>query len=383
MVIDYMPAWSNQFLVFPQSLTGMQTFQTVTSNIPLKALCYSRTNYNIIYGIGNSDGLLYRGRLDETNNITFKRVQQVENPYNWISSASNPSTSINSALRTFTISNQQALETLQLNNQNVSSIAKNEESSQFLIPNSTSIVAYNENLVSQYTLELAGVNALFVKPADDIDVPNVSIYDLQHVVDSINIAFLDAFTRLTALGGTLPEAPTMVLNANGTLTLNYGSVIAQSGNGILFNNALKNLCYFQNVADTQDVGFYRLVLNPSSTSITQLAKSLYQFNQLDKILIQSTSLFVAGSWYGNNSISQVLTDIDVPIDSDTFAIGNIGQVLYYQPNMLRVYQMASGGNAVNRIQMSILYRYRNGTQYIVELSPGEAFSVKLEFIKKF
>ena len=108
---------------------------------------------------------------------------------------------------------------------------------------------------------------------------------------------------------------------------------------------------------------------------------MYAFNQLDKILIQSNNLFVSGSFFGGNSVSKVITDVDVPIDG--FVNGNLGQVLYYQPNFLRVFQMGSGGNAIDRIQMSILYRYRDGEEYQLLLPPNEAFSVKLDFIKRF
>jgi len=372
------------YIYFPQSFTGYYTFTPIICNITPVSIAISRTNTNTVYAIDSADNKLYQGFLTN-NSITFTQMPQFQNTYSYISTAKNTNTNINSTLRTYTISNQTPIANVVLTNNKIEAIAKNETSGQFLVGlySTNQIRAYNSSLVAQYTLSQTNPYSLFAKPADDINVPNVSIYNLQVVVDNINAAFLEAWNKLNALGGTLAEAPSFTLDYTGFLTLNYSADYTQTGNAILFNNPLINLCYFQNVPDSQDVGFYRLVLKPSSTSTTQLAKSMYLFNQLDKILIQSTSLFVAGSWYGNNSISQVLTDIDVPIDSATFAIGNIGQVLYYQPAMLRVFQMASGGNAVNRIQMSILFRYRNGTQYTLQHQPGEAFSVKLEFIKRF
>jgi hypothetical protein len=372
------------FFYFPQSLTGVYAFDSITTNITPEAIAISRDDTNKIYAINSANSLLYVGVLSGTT-ITFSQMTQFPQTYSYISTVKNTSTNITSTLRTFTISNQTPIANVAIANNKIEAIAKNESSAQFLVGlySTNQIKAYNSSLVVQFTLSQNDPFSLFAKPADDINVPNVSIFNLQVVVDSINAAFLEAWNKLKALGGTLAEAPFLTLDYTGFLTINYSADYTQTGNAILFNNPLINLCYFQNVPDSLDVGFYRLVLRPTSTSTTQLAKSMYQFNQLDKILIQSTSLFVAGSWYGNNSISQVLTDIDVPIDGSSFAIGNVGQVLYFQPAMLRVFQMASGGNAINRIQMSILYRYRNGTQYVLELAPGEAFSVKLEFIKKF
>jgi hypothetical protein len=370
------------FFYFPQSLTGVYAFDSITTNITPEAIAVSRDNTNKIYAINSADSLLYVGVL-KGNNITFSQMTQFPQTYSYISAIKNTNTNITSTLRTFTISNQTPIANVAISNNKIEAIAKNESSAQFLVGlySTNQIRAYNSSLVLQYTLSQNNPFSLFAKPADDINVPNVSIFNLQVVVDSINIAFLEAWNKLKALGGTLAEAPFLTLDYTGFLTLNYSADYTQTGNAILFNNPLINLCYFQNVQVSQN--YYILILKANSTSTTQLAKSMYQFNQLDKILIQSTSLFVAGSWYGNNSISQVLTDIDVPIDGASFAIGNVGQVLYYQPPMLRVFQMASGGNAINRIQMSILYRYRNGTQYVLDLAPGEAFSVKLEFIKKF
>lgn len=375
---------SYNFMYFPQSMTGVYGFTPITANITPVSIAVSRDHPNKIYAINSTDSLLYVGTLTGTD-ISFSQMSQFNQTYSYISTIKNTNTSINTTIRTFTISNQTPLNNLVISNNKVESIAKNEATGQFLVGLQTSnqIKAYNTQLALQYTLSQNNPYSLFAKNADDINVPNVSIYNLQAVIDSINVAFVEAWNKLKALGGTLAEAPNMAIDITGLLTLNYSADYTQTGNAILFNNPLMNLCYFQNVVDTQDVGFYRLILKPSSTSTTQLAKSMYQFNQLDKILIQSTSLFVAGSWYGKNSISQILTDIDVPIDSANFGIGNIGQVLYYQPPMLRVFQMATGGNAVSRIQMSILYRYRNGTQYVLDLAPGEAFSVKLEFVRKF
>ena len=277
-----------------------------------------------------------------------------------------------------------AVATAALANTQVLSIGHNEEQSEFMVANGVnSVFSYTSACVQSYTLASTLPVQIFVKNGDDINVPNVAIYDLNTLVNLINVAFLEAYNKLVAQGGTLAEAPFLVLNSTGYLTLNYSADTTQAANGILFNQALWNLAYFTASPDSTDVGFYKLLLLPSSTSTTQLSKSVYNFNQLDKILISSNTLFVAGSWFGVNTQSRIIMDIDVPTDTSGFVQGNIGNVLYFQPNFLRVFQMQSGGSPLDRIQMDILYRYRDGTTYQLYLANGEAFSVKLEFVKKF
>lgn len=373
-----------EFIYFPQTLTGVYTFTNITTNITPISVAVSRTNTNKIYAINSVDNLIYSGTL-LNNNITFNQLTQFTTKYLYISTCKNFNIEIDSILRTFNISNQKQISTISITNNKVDNIAKNEETNEFLVGlnNTNQINSYSKDLTLNYTLEQNNPVSLFVKTGDDINISGINIYNLQDVVDNINNAFNDAWSKLKTIGtsATFTDPPNITIDLNGYLTLNYSPDYTQTGNGILFNNYLMNICYFQNIPDKQDIGFFKINLKNNTTSTMQLSKSIFQFNQLDKILIQSTSLFVSGSWYGRNSISQILTDIDVPIDN--FAIGNIGQVLYYQPTHLRVYQMATGGNPISRIQISILYRYKDGTQYTLELSPGESFSVKLNFIKKF
>jgi hypothetical protein len=318
------------------------------------------------------------------NAITFNIITIFQNQiYNYISTTINTSGNINTTLRAYTINNQQVLATTTILNENITSIARNEQLRQYIVPlkNTNQIASYNDALIQQYTNPLTAPFAIFAKNGEDIDSGPYSIYDLTLVIAAINAAFQESYTSIKAQGGNLSEAPFLTLDINGLLTLNYSTDYTNSGNAILFNNPLEQLCYFTATPDTIDAGFFNIFIAPATTTTTQLNKSMYIFNQLDKIQIASQSLFVNGQYFGINSFSQVITDIDVPIDQ--FPNGNVGQILYYQPNFLRVFQLTSGGNAVNRVQLSIYYAYRNGTTAIVPLPPGESFSTTLEFVKKF
>ena len=377
----YSTSLSTTGFYLPNNASNPYAWTQQTSNIPLKSVCVSRTNSNTLYGISNTDSTTYSGTLNN-NAITFSQIVAFQSQtYNYISTTINTSVDVNTNLRTYTINNQQPLSTTIILNENIASIARNEQLRQYMVPlmKANQVASFNDALVQQYTNTLTAPFAIFAKNGADIDAGPYSINDLTLVVAAINAAFIDAYNSVKSQGGNLAEFPYLVLDSNGLLTLNYSTDYANAGNAILFNNPLEQLCYFTATPDTIDIGFFNLFLTGSST--TQLNKSMYIFNQLDKIQIASQSLFINGQYFGANSFSQVITDIDVPIDQ--FPNGNVGQILYYQPSFLRVFQLTSGGNPVNRIQLSIYYAYRNGTVAIVPLVPGESFSTTIEFIKKF
>lgn len=367
-------------LPFTDNTIGWTTVTITNADPPtILSLAVSRTNINQIYIVNGSDNYTYMGTIN-SNQINFKKISSI--PVNYISTYKNSNSSLLSSLKTFNINNQTQIAINPIDTGIIQSIGRSEETGTFIVPfNTSQINVYNSSLVLQYQKPLANATIIFVKNGDDINIPNVPIYDMEILIQAINLAFLVAYTSLTGQGGTLAEAPVMSIDTNGYLTLNYSTDYSQSANGILFNKSLISLCYFTNIPDSKDAGFYKLLFPGSSTSITQKSKSIFNFNQLDKILIGSSTLFINGSWYGANSLSQILCDIDIPTDG--FSLGNIGQVLYYQANPPRFFQMASGGSTLNTIDLSIYYRYRNGYQAILPIAPMEAWTAKLQFSKKF
>ena len=57
------------------------------------------------------------------------------------------------------------------------------------------------------------------------------------------------------------------------------------------------------------------------------------------------------------------------------------ETLYYQPSFLRPFQIQSYGE-VNRMQLNLLYQYRDFTTYQLTLAPQSGFSVNLLFNNK-
>jgi hypothetical protein len=87
---------------------------------------------------------------------------------------------------------------------------------------------------------------------------------------------------------------------------------------------------------------------------------------------------VVGSYAGSNSQNQTITDVDVPID--TF-IDNQGEILFYQPSLLRPYILGSN-NSIQRVELRVFYQYNDGTQYNLLISPDDSWSSLFCFVKK-
>jgi hypothetical protein len=366
----------------PQSTSSTHRWTQVTSNVQLKAISVSRSNPNKLYGLGSADSLIYQGNLIN-NSITFTRFTEFTQTYDYLSNTPNTDPTIQSKLYLYGLQSQNLITSLDLGDE-CGAIARNDVTSQYMVSQKLQgkVQALNaETLASVFTSTLTGAYRIFTKNGSDIDAGGVNIYNISVLIDAINNAFVEATTKINqALGsGTIATPPSLSLNyQTGLCTLSYPSVLTQSANGILFNLNLLNLVYYQSVLDQQS-GLYKLVLNPQQESITQNSKTIYAFNELSRILFQSNTIFVIGNWYGINSFSHIITDIDVPTDQ---FVENLGQKLYYQPPFLRSFFMNSN-LPLDRIQLQILYEYRNGSQFTLLINPQQNMTCKLQFIRKF
>jgi hypothetical protein len=263
----------------------------------------------------------------------------------------------------------------------ISGVCRNEISQEFLVAHGTSLTSLQPaSLTQNFQTTVSTINLIWAKSGEDISAGNVDVMSYAQLVDAINIAFEEAFLKLPS--ATFQVAPTLSLNyATGLLTLNYSSDYSVATAGILMNPALIQLVYFPNTVDTVDATMNRIILAPSSTSETQVSRSIYQFNQLDKILFISNTMYVLGSYFGNNSSNNIITDVDVPINEAGY-MNNAGNTLYYQPTFLRPYQLGSQ-MPLTRIQVQVWYAYQDGTQYQLYVPAGQSWDAKLIFIRQF
>ena len=392
----YSTSLSTAGFYLPNNASNPYSWTQQTCNIPLKSVAVSRNDSNTLYGISNTNNTTYTGSL-LNGSITFTQMAEyATQTYNYISTTINTNTIYNSTLRTYTISSQAPIATLPIANQKVFAIGANEISrgGSFLVPTGATrtITSYTPNLTVNYYFPFTGETYLFAKNGEDIDAGAVSIYSYSVLIDAINVAFAEAYTRLKVNNpNPLTEAPKLSLNySTGVCTLTYSTdytttaFTATPTNGILFNSQLTQLIYFSpNIPSTNpafaDYGLNIIGLPVGSSSFTQTSGTIYQFNQLDKIGIQSNTIFVADSYFGNNQTNRIITTIDVPTAAN---IENLGTVLYFQPQFMRPYVLAST-NAIDRIQIQILYQYRDFSTYQLNIASGQNWSVLLDFIKKF
>jgi hypothetical protein len=226
--------------------------------------------------------------------------------------------------------------------------------------------------------------SIYVKDGDDTFAGNAKVWTYSVLINAINAAFAVAHTRLIANGGTITSIPTLTLNIpTGFATLNYTSDYTDVGNAILFNKRLHQLVYFEATRDTIDADYYNNILLSGSTSLLQTVLSLWQFNQLDKIIFQSNVLFFLGAnGFAQNQSSNLFADFDVPISEPGYNMNNISNVLSIQPNFLNPLVLSST-EPVSRIQVQVLYQLQDGTQFPLYIPYGQNFSCKIIFNKRF
>jgi hypothetical protein len=357
------------------------TWQPIVSTgaTSFSGIAVGRKNPNNLYVL-DASGNAWKGTLSGLT-IAFSAYTPINgSPYTSISLTPDV-TEYDSTVYCYTISNQALVGSQYYGASQIPSIAKNDITSQFVVSVANTKYDYFDASTFVKTSSALNTSAFFafVKNGEDVDVGPRNIFSFQVLTNAINDAFAEAYTRLKAQGGTLAEAPTIELSQTGYWTLNYSSDYTNSGNGILFNQALLQIVRFYSVSDAIDAGFNLIKLPIGSTTQTQLSKSAYLFNKLDKILFQSNTIFVSGSYLGNNSQNQIITDVDVPTEE---FLDNTGQTLIYSPNFLRVFQIASN-NPIDRIQVNVLYSLVDGSQYQLTILPDMSWSTLLDFVKRF
>lgn len=376
----YFPDKSNVYL--SQTTSETHKWKQITSNIQLKALSVSRSNPNKLYGIGLLDNLIYEGNLIN-NTIVFKQKTEFAQTYDYLSNIPNTNPTIQSKLYLYGLQSQNLITSLELNDE-CGAIARNDVTNQYMVSLKTQnkVQALNaETLASVFTSTLIGAYRIFTKNGSDIDAGKLDIYNISVLIEGINNAFIEATTKINqALGaGTISSPPSLSLNyQTGLCTLTYPVVFTQSVNGILFNQPLLNVVYYQSTLDQQS-GLYQLVLNTQQETTTQNVKTINKFNQLDKVLFRSNSIYVVGAYFGINNSNNIFFDIDCPT-SDW--IENLDQTLYFQPNFLRTYFLRSN-LSLDDIQIQLYYQYKDGTTYELYINNGENVTVKLQFVSKF
>ena len=358
--------------------------QKLGSSFNTTCISFSRTNPNTIYATSTS-GVVYRGVFKPSlNTITFSPYPFITNTFQSINLLPTPKLTYNSTIYNYGISGQTPHGSAAQGIGRISGIARNAVANQFLVSQEGTLGAINPVDCSTlwFNQTITGLNNIWVKNAEDLDVGAYDIYTFSELITAINNAFAEAFAKVPA--GTFAEAPKLTFDyTSGLLTLSYSSDYTNpaAGTFIMMNDALLRLAYFDSSVDSINTNFNALVLPPGSTSLTQTSKSLFQFNQLDKILFISNTIYVFGSYFGANSTDNIITDVDIPTASAGYN-ENVGQVLYFQPQFLRPYILATN-QPINRINLQVWYSYLNGQQFQLYLAPDDNWNAKLIFPRRY
>lgn len=208
--------------------------------------------------------------------------------------------------------------------------------------------------------------------------PNTACYSLNDFIVSFNLTLQGLFNLLTKTGIAVKTAPYFEVDYESKFaTLNFDVNYSLAGYGIYVNALLYKYLKFPATLITDSTspfnGFYKYTLNETGL-LTQSQYSIYQLNQIDKLLIL-TNLPILGDFQGTSSQTRIFTDLDLDTQANFFT--GSGEVIY-QPELLRKYDLVSNTQIV-RIDYEFKIAYKNGEIVSYYIPPFENVSIKLEF----
>lgn len=370
---------------FPDEISysfGWTQITQVGGSISCISACFSQTNQNDVYAL-DVGGTAYYGNLAGTQIQFFPFAPITATNWRSINTLPNPPSVFDTYVKQYSISTQTQTGDDYYGAVNVTGLARNPISGEFLVAHGGTLSSYTpETLALNWSNStITGLNLIYAKNGEDINAGDVNIYDFQTLIDAINVAFLEAYQKVPS--GVFSQAPNISVNFQTCLaTMNYSGDYVGGSVGILFNSNLHQLLYFYSVQSQVNTAFYKNILPATSTSLTQSGNSLYLFNQLDKIIFTSQTIFVFGSYLLKNSTNQIISDFDVPTNEVAYGLNNLSSVLYVQPAFLRPFIMNSQ-IPISRIQLQLFYTTLQGEQFPLELVPQANFNCKLIFCRRY
>lgn len=240
-----------------------------------------------------------------------------------------------------------------------------------------------------------------------VDSGPADIFTFQTFLNQINSAFQTAYNTIkTNLGATYTptEAPRIIYNGDTkffSIVVEGAYLTVDSGGTqkfqIFMNTNLWKQFYFPSVK----VEVYRQILVqnnginaiqgtgsstlPQFLYIQQESSTIYQFNDLTRIIVGTFSIPVSGDGEGtvftnsgstNNKSINMITDI-IP---DTTIQTNIDPIIYVPNGILRWYNLYAQ-QPFTKIDLIFYYETKDGVIHELNIADGEYFNCKLEFKK--
>lgn len=285
------------------------------------------------------------------------------------------------------------------------------------------LLMVKDNVYTAYDYTNGTVAYTFIPPEGSVLIVNsapfsgpadsgpADIFTYQTFLNQINAAFTTAFTAIKAsLGATyLPtDAPRVIFDGVtkffSIIVDGVYSTLDANGNQkfqIFMNETLWNQFFFPSISIENTGTQYRelLVQNnginaiqgtgagtlPQFLTIQQEDSTMYQFNDLTRIIIGTQSIPVSGDGEGtvftnNNTVSNKSINMITDIIPDTSIQTNTTPIIYVPNGILRWYNLYAQ-QPFTKIDLTIFYETKDGVIHPLYVATGEYFSVKLEFKK--
>lgn len=213
------------------------------------------------------------------------------------------------------------------------------------------------------------------------------LYTWVATVDALINVYVDNTTYVDADFGV---APTVTLDSStNKLVFNQDGNCRNSGTEIYFSNTLQNILRFDGYQSYDPTtSFYRMIPSTAlltdltaTLSLTQANSSVYQLQNIDRIVVESNLPCLGEASITNqttNVPSNVLQDFVVNPTED------LGQLSYfyntYKPT--KMYDLMGKNNPLTGIQLQVYAIYENGTKVPVSYKPNEVFKIALSFFLK-
>lgn len=240
-----------------------------------------------------------------------------------------------------------------------------------------------------------------------VDSGPADIFTFQTFINQINLAFQTSYDTIKASLGasyTPTEAPRIIYNGDTkffSIVVEGAYLTVDSGGTqkfqIFMNTNLWKQFYFPSVKYdlyrqilVQNNGINAVQGTGSSTLpqflyIQQESSTIYQFNDLTRIIVGTFSIPVSGDGEGtvftnsgstNNKSINMITDI-IP---DTTVQTNIDPIIYVPNGILRWYNLYAQ-QPFTKIDLIFYYETKDGVIHELNIADGEYFNCKLEFKK--
>ena len=397
------PNQSNTFY-YGDTLSYVYDYTQISYTLPLTgnitSFSFSKTDPTIVYMLSSADSKIYVGTYTGTSIVNIVPYA-LAGSSTFLSIGNYPNNFETSTQYLFSLTSPTPISTSAQQSTSCKSIGRNgfTDASSGGVFNGEFTMGYKgvgvtalsgKDFSVKFSKALPSTGRIFTNSGFDVSAGNVDIWTYSTLINAINAALALANTDVCNKGGQLAPTnpPTVTLDyATGYATLSYPTEMANvAGNNILFSDPLLQILYFDSVKDIVFAGYNDIILpntSPASTSITQNVLSLWNFNQLDKILFISNALFTLGADIFNNANSlNTIADFDVHTNEPSYGMNNISNVLYIVPQIYNPLVLASNSPLV-RIQIQIYYQLLDGTLYPLTIPPLQNATMKMIFGRRF